>query len=292
MIGTKWFLKIGELSGVSAQSLIQDANELVDCNISFHQGTDHKGQPQDSVHVGDISLSYDGLPSDDIIRWAMTPVRMYSGAFVLCDSNDMPIQKVFFEDGLCIEMTVSYSADGKTPIMTQLKLQARKIISGEESVSQRWMSSTFSENNTITKKKQIATDGFKIFQPIGKIGLELRIASKIYELDSFNMSFTQRIDQKGEPVEKTNGGLVNFSIGTMPDEVFNRWMLRESELKDGEFVFTQGAQSSPLKVKFTEAFCVNMTMTTAAGKGVVTNYMISANEIDLNGKWLFKDFKL
>lgn len=292
MFGHKWFLKIGELSDSSIYGLMQDANELINCSISFHQGTDHKGQAQTGVHVGDIILSYDGLPSNDIIYWAMTPNKVHSGALVLCDANDIPQEKMFFEDGVCVGMSINYNKDGKSPAVTQLRLQARKVISGEETLTQRWNKIMPTSSSAKQQGAKNSAGSFKIFQPVGKISLRLQIESNSYEIDSFSMVFSQGFDSKGEPQEETKGGVVDFSIGSLPDRVLRRWMFKDTELKDGEFVFEQGAQSSPLKIKFTEAFCVNMATRTSIGAGLYTQYTISANEVDLNGKWLYRNFTL
>lgn len=291
MFGHKWFLKIGELSDSSISGLIQDANELINCSISFHQGIDHKGQPQTGVYVGDIILTYDGLPSSDVIYWAMTTNKLHSGALVLCDANDIPINKVFFEDGICVGMRIDYTRNGKSPAVTQLRLQARKIISGEETLTQNWTRNVPNASEG-SKQQRAKSEIFKIFQPIGKITVRLDMNGQSYEIDSFSTNFSQGTDFKGEPQEDTQGGVVNFSIGTLPDKTFNRWMLKSEELKDGVFVFEQGDQNSPLKVKFTEAFCVHMATRTSISEGLYTQYTISANEIDLNGKWLYRNFKL
>lgn len=292
MFGHKWFLKIGELSNSSISGLTKDANELINCSIAFHQGIDHKGQAQTGVYVGDIILTYDGLPSNEIIYWAMTPIKLHSGALVLCDANDIPLEKIFFEDGVCVGMSLNYTKDGKSPAVTQLRLQARKIISGEETLTQHWSKIASSSNDTKKQSNQAKAEIFKIFQPIGKISLRLQVENNAYEVDSFSLSFSQGIDFKGEPQEETKGGLIDFSIGSLPDRVLKRWMLKDTELKDGEFVFEQGDQSSPLRVRFTEAFCVHMATRTSMGEGLYTQYTISANEVDLNGKWLYRSFKL
>lgn len=292
MFGHKWFLKIGELSNSSISGLTKDANELINCSIAFHQGIDHKGQAQTGVYVGDIILTYDGLPSNEIIYWAMTPIKLHSGALVLCDANDIPLEQIFFEDGVCAGMSLNYTKDGKSPAVTQLRLQARKIISGEETLTQHWSKIASSSNDTKKQSNQAKAEIFKIFQPIGKISLRLQVENNAYEVDSFSLSFSQGIDFKGEPQEETKGGLIDFSIGSLPDRVLKRWMLKDTELKDGEFVFEQGDQSSPLRVRFTEAFCVHMATRTSMGEGLYTQYTISANEVDLNGKWLYRSFKL
>lgn len=292
MFGHKWFLKIGELSNSSISGLIKDANELINCSISFHQGIDHKGQAQTGVYVGDIILTYDGLPANEVIYWAMTPTKLHSGALVLCDANDIPLEKIFFEDGICVGMSINYTKDGKSPAVTQLRLQARKVISGEETLTQHWNKIVSTSGNTNKQNAQSTAEVFNIFQPIGKISLRLEVENNTYEIDSFRMDFSQGLDFKGEPQEETKGGAIDFSIGSLPDRVLKKWMLKDTETKDGEFVFEQGDQSSPLRIKFTEAFCVHMATRTSMGEGLYTQYTISANEVDLNGKWLYRNFKL
>lgn len=292
MFGHKWFLKIGELTDASMSGLIQSANELVHCSFSFHQGVDFRGQAQTGVRVGDIILTYDGLPSREVILWAMAAAKLHNGSLVLCDANEEPVDKLFFEDGACTGMSISYINDGKSPVITQLKLHPRKIISGDETLSQSWLNMSSLAAMSNPKRDKVSSVPFKLVQPIGKISLSLVIDGKRYEIEQFRLDFSQGVDQKGEPQEETNGGIVEFSIASLPDKMLNRWMLKEAELKDGMFVFEQGAQNSPLKIKFTEAYCISMATRTQPGRGLYTEYVISANEIDLNGKWLYKNFKL
>lgn len=293
MFGHKWFLRIGELTDASISGLIQGANELVHCSFSFHQGVDFRGQAQTGVRIGDFTLIYDGLPSQEVIQWAMTSTKLHNGSLVLCDVNGEPVDKLFFADAACTGMSISYINDGKSPIITQIKLQPRKIIAGEETLAQTWQNITLvSTTTSSTPKDKVPLVPFKLVQPVGKISLSLVIDDKRYEIEQLRLNFSQGVDQKGEPQEETNGGIVEFSIANQPDRMLNRWMLKETELKDGMFIFEQGAQNSPLKIKFTEAYCIHMATRTHPGRGLYTEYAISANEIDLNGKWLYKNFKL
>lgn len=292
MFGHKWFLKIGELTDASVIGLKRSANELVHCSVSFYQGIDYKGQVQTAVRAGDIVLTYDGLPSKEVIEWAMTSTKLYSGVLVLCDSDEMPIDKIFFEDAACINMSVNYINEGKSSIITQLRLQARKLISGHETLVQPWTNIPTSQGPVGTKSSSVVTQVFKLYQPIGKTTLKLSMEGRNYEIERFKINFSQGIDLKGQPQEETNGGIVEFSITNLPDELFNKWMIRETDVKDGIFVFEQGDQNSPLKISFSEAYCINMAIRTSLGRGLYTDYIISANEIDLNGKWLYKNFKL
>ncbi|WP_418500562.1 type VI secretion system tube protein TssD [Culturomica massiliensis] len=295
MFGHKWFLKIGELSDSSISGLTQEANELINCTFSFSQGMDFRGQPQTRVNVDNLVLTYDGLPTQDIIYWAMTPTKLHNGACVLCDADGTPVDKLFFEDGACVGLSLTYINDGKSPsVITHIVIQPRKIISGDETITYKWLSmpTVTTSSNSRNNKAAVQALSFKIPQPIGKTSLALVLEDKRYEIERFNISFTQGIDHNGEPQEDTRGGLIEFSIASLPDKLLNRWMFKDTEVKGGVFVFEQGLQSSPLKINFTEAFCVHLASRTDGGKGLVTDYVITANEVDLNGKWLYKNFNL
>lgn len=292
MYGHKWFLKIGELSDGSILGLMNDANELIHCSFSFNQGIDFKGQTQTEVRTGGLIVTYDGLPSKEIIDWAMSSRKLHDGVLVLCDTDDKPLNKVFFEDAACVELSVNYMNDGKSSIITQLRLYPRVTKIDDETLTKHWANTSFLSSTKASSSNANKVQSFKLAQPIGKISLSLIIDANTYEIEKFRMDMSQGVDQKGEPQEDTNGGVLEFSIANFPDKLFSKWMMKETEIKNGVFVFEQGDQSSPLKVKFTDAYCVNMVNRTSLGKGVFTDYVISVNELDLNGKWLYKNFNL
>lgn len=134
----------------------------------------------------------------------------------------------------------------------------------------------------------------KIELPKGKISLFLRLASIEYELSSFRVHVRQKTDYKGQPQSDTYGGIVDFSMTNLPDELLNRWMLRESELMNGQFDFRQGDASNPLTIRFENAYCVGYEKQVAVNSknGIVVNFRITANEIWFNEKSLFNNWRL
>ena len=87
MFGHRWFLKIGELSDASILGLMHESNELVHCSYSFDQGIDFKGQAQTAVQSGGIVVTYDGLPTKEIMEWSLNSRKLYDGALVLCEDR-------------------------------------------------------------------------------------------------------------------------------------------------------------------------------------------------------------
>jgi hypothetical protein len=291
MFGHKWFLRLGELADSSILGLIHDANELVHCSYSLHQGVDHKGQAQADVSIGEIILLYDGLPTQEIINWAISSVSFQDGALVLCDTDNAPVNKVFFKDGACVGMSINYISEGTSPVLTQLIIHPREISFGDIAISKSWLNMP-EDLAAIYGKKSDVKPVIRLAQPTGKTTLRLVVEDREYEVERFRMDVSQSVDHKGQPLENMHGGIVSFSISGVPDGFLNKWMIDSGALRDGMFRFEKGDESSPLKVKFTEAYCIDMRLKTLPKMGTSTDFVISANELDFNGKWLYNNFKL
>lgn len=293
MFGHKWFLKLGELSDASITALMNDASELIYCNYSLYQGVDEKGQAQTNVRVSDITATYDGLPSQEIIEWALDSRRYLNGSLVLSDANDMPVKKLFFQDGACVSLHLNFSSAGKSSIITQIRIKPRRLVIDEDSIDQNWISfpalMSFPSANGINN---LAKKAFKLSQPLSKLSLDLVLEGTTYEIENFGISFEQPHDFRGQPQELVHGGAITFTIPSMADQKLTQWMMRSEMLKNGMFVFKRGDQSSPLKIAFDEAYCINMTNRTASSKGLSTDFVISANEIRMNDKACCNNFKL
>lgn len=138
MFGHKSFLRIGTLDDSSITGLYKGSYELENCRFSFSQGVDGNGKPQTEVHVGTINLTYAGLPQQDLLRWMLGSTKYEDGVIVVCDSNNEPLEKVFFEQAACVGLEIDYAQQGKGYIQSKITLQARKIKVGETALENRW----------------------------------------------------------------------------------------------------------------------------------------------------------
>lgn len=138
MFGHKSFLRIGALSDSSISGLYKDSYELESCSFSFSQGVDANGSPQTEVRGGTIYITYGGLPLDDMLRWMLGSTQYEDGAIVVCNDNNEPLEKVYFEQATCVGLEMEYIQKGKTYIQTKITLQARKIKVGETTLENRW----------------------------------------------------------------------------------------------------------------------------------------------------------
>lgn len=292
--GTRWFLKIGQLNDGSIGGLMQDANELIHCTYSLHQGVDDKGQAYTNVRCGDIVATYDGLPTQDMVNWALKSGDYYNGTCILCDMHNVPLHKVQFFQGACVGMSLDYDVDGASSILTQIHIQPEKISIDGDSVDQHWTNmlklQIFKDKQAMGK--QVMNKIVKLAQPIGKISLDLELEDTTYLIDKFSMSFHQPHDHKGQPQEHVHGGIVHFTLPQVADKKFREWMMKDTMKKDGQFNFRQGDQNTPLRVAFTEAYCIGLEAIVADSKNIATDITISANVIQLNEKWIDNNFKL
>ncbi|NDV64645.1 type VI secretion system tube protein TssD [Bacteroides sp. 224] len=138
MFGHKSFLKIGELSDASIMGLYKDSYELDHCSYNFSQGVNSDGKAQTEVRGGMINIVIPGIPPLDIIGWALDARKYNNGMIVICDDNDMPLEKIKFTDAACIAMDISYQQQGEGYIGTKLTLQTRVLSVGQVSLNKRW----------------------------------------------------------------------------------------------------------------------------------------------------------
>jgi len=138
MYGHKSFLRLGPLEDSSIQGLFKESFEMSSCSYRFSQGVDANGKAQTDVHGGTIYATYPNVPPADMIEWALKSNIYKDGAIVICDSDDMPLEKVKFENAACISMEISYIQKGKASSITKFTIQAKSISVGSTKLENRW----------------------------------------------------------------------------------------------------------------------------------------------------------
>jgi len=139
MFGHNSFLRIGSLDDSSISGLYRSSYELEDCHFGFSQGVDNNGKVQTAVHGGVIHLTISGIPSNEILQWMLNSRKYEDGAIIICDTNDMPLEKIFFFHAACVALEINYVQKGKSYISTNLTLHAEKICMGNTELDNRWV---------------------------------------------------------------------------------------------------------------------------------------------------------
>ena len=139
MFGHKCFLRIGQLEDSSASGLYKDSYELLSCDFGFAQSMDRNGKPQSEVQGGTISMVYPNVAPQEIVDWMLKSGKVENGAIVICDANDLPLEKVYFEDGVCTGMKVGYHQSGNGYVSTNIQIDVRIISVGNVAIEKRWV---------------------------------------------------------------------------------------------------------------------------------------------------------
>lgn len=139
MFGYKSFLRIGLTKDSGITELYQESYELLECSYGFNQGIDENGKAQTDVRGGTIQLTYGNLPSNEMLDWMLNSHKYQDGAIIICDNNDLPLEKIYFEQAACTGLDVEYIQQGKSYILTKMVLEVRKIRVGEIMFENRWL---------------------------------------------------------------------------------------------------------------------------------------------------------
>ena len=139
MFGHKCFLRLGQLNDSSISGLYKDSYELLSCDYSFAKGTDRNGKPQTEVRGGTIKVCYPNVPRPEFMGWMLKSGKLENGAIVICDANDLPLQKILFEDGACIALEVEYAQQGKSFTSTSMTIQVNKLKIGSVELDNKWI---------------------------------------------------------------------------------------------------------------------------------------------------------
>ena len=103
-----------------------------------------------------------------------------------------------------------------------------------------------------------------------------------YELSQFNIGFGQATDYKGQPQDEVRGGVMMLTIADPVSDKIYKWAMKSLAI-DGVIEFRSKTASSPLKIEFTNGYCVNFDRVIEAGTGLSTMLTISPEEIRING---------
>jgi hypothetical protein len=128
MFAHKTYLKLGDFNGTDFMSLIQGGYEVSDFEYSFQQGMDDRGKSSTKVFGGSLSIAIPTLPSNELIEWAMNSRKYKKGVVVVLDNENIPQEKIMFENAACVDLGIDYTQKGEAYITTNLVIQAEQLL--------------------------------------------------------------------------------------------------------------------------------------------------------------------
>lgn len=141
MFSYSCYLLLGELAqhGVNIPFLAKNGYELSKCNYSFDRGIDYKGEVRSKSKGGQFELGIMGLPTNEIIEWAMRHDKYKDGAIIFCDDQGMILEKIDFTKAACIAMSINYVETGNAYTSCDLILSANVLKIGSVNFSNEWL---------------------------------------------------------------------------------------------------------------------------------------------------------
>ena len=137
--------------------------------------------------------------------------------------------------------------------------------------------------DSVTSKITDKVSGILGFPQIDSdVTVWLEVDGKEYEASQFNIDFGQSVDYKGQPQDETRGGRIHVTLTEALPENLYRWAMT-TNTKSGKVVFKSKTASAPLKIEFSNAFCINFARSIEEHMGLVTNLVISPEELVING---------
>ena len=135
------YLLLGALAqeGINIPFLAKNGYELSVCNYSFSRAIDQKGEVQTKAHGGIITLCITGVPTDELIEWAMSPRIYKDGAIVFHSQEGGVAEKLKFYNTACINMNINFVDSGKSYTSCNLTLSAETLSIGSVNLNNKWI---------------------------------------------------------------------------------------------------------------------------------------------------------
>lgn len=125
----------------------------------------------------------------------------------------------------------------------------------------------------------------------GALHVELTLEGKTYDVEQFSTEFVQRVSGENmEPMNEVQGGLLTITMVQVPDNNIVKWASDRTARKSGEIAFRNDSGTSPFKITFEEAYCLNLSQTCGEGVGSFISLTISPkkakyNSVEMDKEW-------
>ena len=101
--------------------------EVEHFDVNFKQPTDHKGQPQQEIGGGQLTVHISQIPSNNLYLWAKTSTLCKNGTILFQTDLGMTVMKVEFENAYCIYLKRHINAHTGTKTVMVIAPEKVKI---------------------------------------------------------------------------------------------------------------------------------------------------------------------
>jgi hypothetical protein len=119
--------------------------------------------------------------------------------------------------------------------------------------------------------------------PLSHLIVKFVFDGKDYEVEYFNINFSQPSDFKGQPQHEIRGGQVSIHLSQVADDNLYIWAKTSTLRKSGSVLFQTDVGMNVLKIEFEGAYCNRLVREINASAGTNTIVHISPEKIKFNG---------
>lgn len=83
------------------------------------------------VYGGVVEVTIPQLPPQEIVDWALDSRKYQNGLIVSLDAENMPLEKILFENAACVDFEIEYRFAGDSYASTTFLIQAEIITVGD-----------------------------------------------------------------------------------------------------------------------------------------------------------------
>lgn len=115
---------------------------------------------------------------------------------------------------------------------------------------------------------------------------KLKIDGDTFNVLECKLSLSQAIDNSGKPSAEPQGGIVSLTLESTASSDFFRWMISNTETRDGEIIFYRRDAISKMRdLKFEKAYCIgyNETFLSTHSTPMRIELVLSAKSLSMNG---------
>lgn len=138
MYGHRTFLVLGTDVPFDIKNLFSKGYESLYSNYSFSQGIDLHGKATTRVMGGRIDVTLPQIPTKEILEWALDHRAYRDGILISCDSNNQPIEKLYFYNAACVHLKLNYTDVGDSYTNTHLSIVAENLYLGDHRHKNEW----------------------------------------------------------------------------------------------------------------------------------------------------------
>ncbi len=121
-------LKICKPQQDNIQHLFMHSIDLAHAEYSFHKEVDDKGEVRSEVLSGNIRCVSEVLPSEFLLNWMLDTQKKYNGELVFLDEFNESIDKLYFEQGRCVDLKLHYEPGvGSSNVLVIITINAQKM---------------------------------------------------------------------------------------------------------------------------------------------------------------------